>query len=78
MHHRQQAEHHSLVACSQIIQKLLALLALLLHIVWHDSREVVVLVLPALPVCNVRLHSQQTVFYLPNRFVCWYRNDVQR
>ncbi|MNP77885.1 hypothetical protein D3C76_1754010 [compost metagenome] len=77
MHHRQQTKHHTLVACSQIVQELLTLLALLLHIIGHDSRKVIVLILPALPVGNVGFHAQQTIFHLTDCFICRNWNDVQ-
>ena len=57
-HHRNNAQHHALVAGSEIVQKLLGLLALQLHIIGDHSGEVVVGVLAALPVGDVRFHAQ--------------------
>ena len=67
--HGQDAEDHPLVTGGQVIQKLLALLPLQLHVIGNHSREIVVAVLTALPVGDVRLHTQQTVFHLTNSFV---------
>ena len=72
-HHR---EHHPLVAGGEVVQKLLAFLALQFHIIGHYSREVVVGVLAALPVGDVGLHAQQAVFYLPHGFIRGHRHNV--
>ena len=73
---RQDAEHHPLVAGGQVVQKLLALFPLQLHVVGDDGGEVVVLVLPALPVGDVSLHPQQPVLHLPHRLICGDGQDV--
>ena len=36
-HHRNDTEHHALIACGEIVQKLLCLLALKLHIIGNDG-----------------------------------------
>ena len=74
----QDAEHHPLVPGGQVVEELLTLLPLELHVVGDDSGEVVVLVLPPLPVCNVGLHPQQAVLHLPHRLVCGDGQDVDR
>ncbi len=75
-HHRNNAQHHALVAGSEIVQKLLCLLALQLHIIGDHGREVVVGVLAALPVGDVRFHPQQPVFHLAHSLVRRNRNNV--
>ena len=72
-HHR---EHHPLVAGGEVVQKLLAFLALQFHVVGHHSREVVVGVLAALPVGDVGLHTQQAVFHLPHGLIRGNRHNV--
>ena len=72
-HHR---EHHPLVAGGEVVQKLLAFLALQFHVVGHHSREVVVGVLAALPVGDVGFHTQQAVFHLPHGFIRGNRHNV--
>ena len=69
MHERDHGEQHPLVAGREIVQHLAGFLALLLQIVRHNSGEVLVAVLPALPVGDVRFHAEELVFYLAHRFV---------
>ena len=69
MHERDHSEQHSLVAGREIVQHLAGFLALLFQIIRHDSRKVLVAVLPPLPVCDVRLYTKQLVFDLTHRFV---------
>ena len=69
MHERDHGEQHSLVAGREIIQHLAGFLALLFQVVGHHRGEVVVAVLPPLPVGDVRFHAEQLVFYLAHRFV---------
>ena len=68
--HGQDAEDHPLVTGGQIIQKLLAFLPLQFHVIGNDSGEIVIAVLAALPVGNVCLHTEKTVFRLPHGLVC--------
>ena len=56
MHQGHKAEHHPLVPAGEILQHLLGFLALLLHIVGQDSREVIGGVLFPLPVGRIRFH----------------------
>lgn len=56
-HHRQHCEHHALITSGQVVKKFLAFLALKLHIIRNNSREVVVRILAALPVRNVGFHT---------------------
>ena len=69
MHQRQDCKHHPLVTGGQIVQKLLALLPLLLHVIGDDCGKIVVGVLFPLPVGDVGFHAQQTVLHLPHRFI---------
>ena len=69
MHERDHGKQHPLVAGREIIQHLAGFLALLLQVIRHNSREVLVAVLPPLPVGDVRFHTEQLVFYLAHRFV---------
>ena len=55
MHQRHQPEHHPLVTGRQIVQHLLGFLALEFHIVRNCRGKIVVGVLAALPVGDVRL-----------------------
>ena len=68
-HHGEDAQHHALVAGGEIVQKLLGLPALEFHVIGNHGGKVIVGVLTALPVGDVRLHTQQTVFHLTNSFV---------
>ena len=69
MHKGNNGKHHSLISCSQVIEKLFHFFFLLLHIVRNGSRKVVVGVLPALPVRNVRLNAEQSALRFTHRFV---------
>ena len=69
MHERDHSEQHPLVAGREIIQHFTGFLALLFQIVRNDSGEVLVAVLPPLPVGDVRLHAEELIFYLAHRFV---------
>ena len=69
MHERDHGKQHPLVAGREIIQHLAGFLALLFQIIRHNSREVLVAVLPPLPVGDVRFHAEQFVFHLAHRFV---------
>ena len=69
MHERDHSEQHPLVAGREIIQHFAGFLALLFQIIRHDSGEVLVAVLPPLPVGDVGFHAEQFVFYLAHRFV---------
>ena len=69
MHERDHGEQHSLVAGREIIQHLAGFLALLFQIVRNDSGEVLVAVLPPLPVGDVRFHAEQFILHLAHRFI---------
>ena len=69
MHERDHGKQHPLVAGREIVQHLAGFLALLLQIIRHNSGEVLVAVLPPLPVGDVRLHAEELIFYLAHRFV---------
>ena len=56
MHQRHQPEHHPLVAGCQIIKHLLGFLALQLHIVGNGRGKIVIGVLAALPVGDIRFY----------------------
>ena len=64
MHERDHGKQHPLVAGREIVQHLAGFLALLLQIIRHNSREVLVAVLPPLPVGDVGFHAEQFVFHL--------------
>ena len=76
MHQRQYRKHHPLVTGGQIVQKLLAFLPLLLHVIGYDCGEIVVGVLLPLPVGDVGFHAQKTVLHLPHRLVRGDRDYV--
>lgn len=76
--HGQQGEHHALVAGRQVIEKFFGFLALQFHVVRDNGGEIVVGVLTALPVGDIRLHAEQTVFHLPHRFIGRNRYNVNR
>ena len=69
MHERDHGEQHSLVAGREVVQHLAGFLALLLQVIRHNGREILVAVLPPLPVGDVRLHAKQLVLYLAHGFV---------
>ena len=76
MHKRHQPEHHSLVAGRQIVEHFFGFLALEFHIVGNRRSKIVVGVLAALPVGDVRLHAQQGALQLAGGFVRWHRQDI--
>ena len=69
MHERDHGEQHPLVAGREVVQHFAGFLALLFQIIRHNSREVLVAVLPALPVGNVGFHTEELVLHLAHGFV---------
>ena len=69
MHQRHHSEHHALVTGGEIIQHLTGFLALLFEVIRDNGGEVVVAVLPALPVGHIGFHAQQPVLHLTHRLV---------
>ena len=78
MHECHKTKHHPLVAGRQIVQHLLGFLALQFHIVRNGRGKIIVGVLAALPVGDIRLHAQQCTLQLAGSFVRWYRQNVDR
>ena len=76
MHQRHQPEHHSLVAGGQVVQHFLGFLALEFHIVRNCRGKIVVGVLAALPVGDVRFHAQQRALQLAGSLVRRHRQDI--
>ena len=76
--HRNNGKHHPLISRGQVVQKFLALLALELHIIGDDGGEIVVGILPALPIGNVGFDTEQTVFHLPHGLVGGDRHNIDR
>ena len=76
MHQRDQSEQHPLVTGGQVVQHLTGLFPLLFQIIGNDCREIIVAVLPPLPVGHIGLHTQQAVLHLTNGFVRGHRDDV--
>ena len=76
MHERHQSEHHALVAGRQVVQHFFRFLALQLHVIRNGRGKIVVGVLAALPVGNVRFHAQQCALQLAGGFVRGHRQDV--
>ena len=77
-HHRNDCQHHPLIPRGQVVQKLLAFLALELHIIGDDGREIVVGVLSALPVGDIGFDTEQAVFHLPHGLVGGDRHNIDR
>ena len=78
MYNGQHGQHHPLVTGGQIGHIFLGFPALLLHIIGDDGREIVVGILPALPVGNVGFHPQHLPLHLPHRFIGGNGDDVNR
>ena len=76
MHQRHQPEHHPLVAGRQVVEHLLGFLALQLHVVGNGRGKIVVGVLAALPVGNVRFHAQQCALQLAGGLIRRHRQDI--
>ena len=72
----QHGQHHSLIPPGQIIHVFLGFSALLLHIVRDGSREIVVGILPALPVGDVGFHTQHLPFHFPDSFIGGNRDNI--
>ncbi len=75
-HHRENADHHALIAAGQIVQKVLCLRPLLLHVIGNDGGEVVVGVLTALPIRDVGLDAEEPLLHLQHRLVHRNGHDV--
>ena len=73
---RDNGKHHSLVTGGEIVQKLLALLALQFHVIRHYRREVVIGVLAPLPVGDVGFHAQKPVFHFADCLIGGNRHNV--
>ncbi len=69
MHQRHYGEHHALVTGGEIVQHLTRFFPLLLEVIWHHGGEVVVAVLPPLPVGHIGFHVQQPGLHLTHRLV---------
>ena len=76
MHQSHHSEHHPLIPCGQVIQHFPRLFPLLLQVVGHHRGEVVVAVLPPLPVGDVGLHPQQAVLHLTHGLIGGDRDHV--
>ena len=76
MHNGNHHQHHSLIVGGDVVEKILCLRALLHHVKGNHGGEVVVLVLPALPVGDIRINAKQLVFDFLNRLVHRQGNDV--
>ena len=76
--HSENAQHHALVAGGEIVQKLLGLPALEFHVIGDHGGKVIVGVLTALPVGDVRLHAKQAVFHLAYRLVGGDGDNINR
>ena len=76
MHQSHHSEHHPLIPCGQVIQHFPRLFPLLLQVVGHHRGEVVVAVLPPLPVGDVGLHPQQAVLHFPHGLIGGDRDHV--
>ena len=74
----QHGQHHSLIPPGQIIHVFLGFSALLLHIVGDGGGEVVVGILPALPVGDVGFHTQHLPFHFPDCFIGGNRDNIDR
>lgn len=75
-HHRQHREHHALITSGQVVKEFLAFLALKLHIIRNNSREVVVRILAALPVRDVGFHTQQAALHLMYCLISWNGQNI--
>ena len=71
--HRNNGKHHPLISRGQVVQKFLALFALELHIIGDDGGEIVVGILPALPVGDVGFDAD-----LPHGLVGGDRHNIDR
>ena len=69
MHERDHGKQHPLVAGREVVQHLAGFLALLFQIIRHNSGEVLVAVLPPLPVGDVGFHAEELVLHLAHGFV---------
>ena len=77
-YHRNHRKHHALIPRCQVVQKFLCFFSLQFHIIRHDRRKIIVGVLPALPVGDVRVNAEQTVFHLPHRLVGGNGDNINR
>ena len=69
MHQRHHGEHHPLISGGEIVQHFSRFFPLLLQIVRDNSGEIVVIVLPPLPVGHVGFNPEQTALHLPDGLV---------
>ena len=76
MHQSHHGEHHSLVAGGEVVQHLPGFFSLLLQIVGYHGGEIIVVILPPLPVGHIRLDAQEPVLHLPDGLVRWYGDHV--
>ena len=76
VHESHDSHHHPLIPCSQIPQKLPALLFLQFHVIGYGSGKVLVGILPPLPVRDICFHAQKPVLRLIDRLVCGDRDNI--
>ena len=76
--HCDNSKHHSLVTGRKVIEELFHFFLLLLHIIRNGGREVIIGILPTLPVCNIGFHTKQTVFCFLYCFISRNRNNINR
>ena len=76
VNHRQNGKHHSLVTGRQVVKELFHFLALLFNVVGELCGEVVVGILPTLPVSRIGFNTEQTTFGFPNGFIRGYGDNI--
>ena len=70
--------NHSLISCNKVVEKFLALLLLLLHLIRNGSGKVVVLVLLLLPIRDVGFYGKELVLTLLDSLINGYWLCVDR
>ena len=76
MNHRQNGKHHSLVTGRQVVKELFHFLALLFNVVGKLCGEVVVGILPTLPVGRIGFNAEQTAFGFSHGFIRGYGDNI--
>ena len=72
----QHRQHHPLVTGGQVGHIFFSLPTLLFHIIGYDCREVIIGILPALPVGDVGFHPQHLPFHLTDGFISGNGNNI--
>ena len=72
------SENHPLISLREVGEKFLGLSPELFQLIGNGCGKVVLVVLPLLPACNIRLNAQDTALYLPHGLIGGNGQNINR